>query len=244
MCDPYLPLPGIEEPSPDEWADSITIDKLPALPKRSGGYWAEPWCGILAVLGISAMLISLTSSVMVAGQGPNFTLAALLVPAIWTWASIAVACTAYIVLGRAGEITRSASTCFPIPTEVARCLASSESLGTLKNIDGKDGCTYCVRCLVWRPAPDASGRPHHCNTCQRCVTGFDHHCGVFGRCIVSGNMFCFYTVNIMFLLGAGTSMAALCLTPAVAEAGVSSQAEVWVTTSMAPPTGTAMLWVG
>jgi len=207
-CDPYLPLPGAEA-SLEEWEAAVPIRDLPPLPPRGVGYWAEPWCGIFTVLGISGLLVSLTTSIVATGGVTNPGMRNLLVGAIWSWAGIAVLGTAYIVLGRAGEIQRTKQTCYPIPGEVAQRLVSSESLSGMKNVSGPEGSTYCVRCLVWRPGAKPSDRGHHCNTCQRCVTGFDHHCGVFGRCIVNANMICFHLVIGMFFMGAATSMGAL-----------------------------------
>mmetsp|Transcript_16176 Transcript_16176/g.31633 ORF Transcript_16176/g.31633 Transcript_16176/m.31633 type:complete len:251 (-) Transcript_16176:124-876(-) len=202
--DPYLPLPAGTEASSQA---RIPIEKLPELPARGVGYWAEPWCGIFTVLVLSLLLVGLTTSVAAEGRKEvELATGRILVSAIWTWAAIAAACTAYIILGGAGEIKRSPETCYPIPDEVYEKLLTSQSLDSMRNVDGPQGSTYCVRCLVWRPPTKVAGRGHHCNTCQRCVTGFDHHCGVFGRCIVAGNMPCFYAVMAMFVLGSVTAM--------------------------------------
>merc|ERR1711972_247690 len=106
--------------------------------------------------------------------------------------------------GDNGEIKRAPSTCYPVPQEIARRLRSSESLRGMANGQGPNGRSYCVRCLVWRPGNSEGGESHHCNTCQRCVTGFDHHCGVFGRCITSHNLPCFYTMISMLFCGVVT----------------------------------------
>lgn len=204
--DPYIALPAGTEASVQANC-RIPIEKLPKMPDRGVGYWAEPWCGIFTVLVLSVLLVGLTTSVAAEGRKDSQQVTShLLVSAIWTWAAIAAACTAYIILGGAGELKRSPETCYPIPEEVAERLLTSKNFDGMRNVDGPGGSTYCIRCLVWRPPTKVAGRGHHCNTCQRCVTGFDHHCGVFGRCIVAANMPCFYAVMAMFVLGSVTAM--------------------------------------
>jgi hypothetical protein len=97
-----------------------------------------------------------------------------------------------VALQDPGVVKRSPETCFPLPPKVADLIeagATSEQIQQLGNLHGEKG-SFCVRCLVWRGGDNV--QPHHCSTCQRCVTHFDHHCGVFGRCIAGdglrGNM--------------------------------------------------------
>eukprot|EP00439_Symbiodinium_sp_Y106_P031005 s8783_g3.t1 len=100
-----------------------------------------------------------------------------------------------------------------LPANTARCYP----LDGLKNIPSRQDIphqdSYCVRCCLWRPRN--AGKVHHCNVCQRCVTGFDHHCGVFGRCIVRGNMPCFLANIGMMFAGMVTAMMALMSSGAV-----------------------------
>lgn len=130
---------------------------------------------------------------------------------IWAEAAAAVLSTLYILFAGAGVIKRRPSTCYPIPPEVEELLCSGQTTEGLDNIkgNGRTGMlngSYCVRCLVWRLEDQ---KAHHCNTCQRCVTGFDHHCGVFGRCIVAGNMMCFLCLIIMLFAGGITVLIAV-----------------------------------
>merc|ERR1712159_834688 len=128
-------------------------------------------------------------------------LAKILTGMIWTWAFLALGSMFFILCGRAGEIPRSSETCYPIPEEVAKRLMARKTLDGLRNIQGDEaGSSYCIRCLVWRRKSfgDTKSVLHHCQTCQRFVSGFDHHCGVFGRCIVAANMSCFVTMITMF----------------------------------------------
>jgi len=181
--------------STDGFPLEIPISELPKLPKRGMEYYTEPWCGIFIVSSLSISLTFVTTAVGL--RNPSSSVASVLgVGLIWTWALVAVVCTAYILFGRAGEIKRSPSTCYPIPQDVANALLANKTLELMDNVEGMDGASFCVRCLLWRPS-----KSHHCSTCQRCVTGFDHHCGVFGRCIVRGNMPCFVTLNLMMLAG-------------------------------------------
>merc|ERR1712107_858369 len=92
-----------------------------------------------------------------------------------------------------------------------RCQSLS---GINENIRGRNGASYCVRCLVWR-RDNEHGRAHHCQICQRCYSGFDHHCGVFGRCIVARNMPCFVMNLAMIVAGIlTTGMSMLATAPA------------------------------
>jgi len=195
-------LPGPSAPD-DEWERFMPIRDLPPLPARRCGYYVEPLTGVFVVTLISAMLVGLTVSVMPSGGSGDDALRISRI-LVWVWAIIAGHCVLYLLFGPNGEIRRSKQTCYPIPDEVARRLRKDESLLGLRNITGADGKSFCVRCFVWRPGT-SEGSGHHCDTCQRCVTGFDHHCGVFGRCITNGNMPCFYTMIAMFFAGAVTA---------------------------------------
>merc|ERR1712194_771580 len=112
-----------------------------------------------------------------------------------------------LLFGNPGVVRRSETTCYPIPQEVETRLSKGLPYDSLGNMPGKD-CSYCVRCLVWRPS-----HAHHCSTCQRCVHNFDHHCGVFGRCIAGqglrGNMKYFKTLISIGMMGGATALAAV-----------------------------------
>jgi len=208
-CSAEVPLPG-PDASAEEWASMFPLEQLPELPARSDDYSIEPWNGISVVAAMCAFLIVAThiSVREAASHGPSgwSNPATVVTTLIWTWAGTAVLCVIYLLFGSNGEVARSAETCYPVPEEVVRCWRASESLSGLRNIPGADGRTYCVRCLLWRPAPRVADFPgHHCNTCQRCVVDFDHHCGVFGRCITVKNMPCFYLLNFMAAAGLVTA---------------------------------------
>lgn len=196
----------------------IPIKKLPPLPNRSSEYWSEPQLGAGIVLGICTLFLAGTYGIDETFPLPWPQARHGVVTLMWAFSSIAILCVTYIFIGRAGQIRRSQSTCYPIPQEVESRLRKSESLEDLGNIlgleDSRTHGSYCVRCLVWRPpqvdpvTEKLLGGGHHCRVCQRCFRGFDHHCGVLGRCIVSGNLVCFWSVLLMLWAAVVT----LCLT--------------------------------
>lgn len=178
----------------------IPLQSLPPLPARESRYWYQPFTAVVAVGVLSAALVAATRSTAMDEHLPAVQLRAVLVPLIEACAAVAVICTAFVIFAGAGEVRRSAATCYPIPHAVASRLRLSEGLAGLDNLKGPDGSgtlgTYCVRCLVWRPpvhhpVTGEACKSHHCSICQRCVVGFDHHCDFFGRCIVAANMTCF-----------------------------------------------------
>jgi len=189
-------------------SESIPIDKLPPLPARGDGYWSEPIAGIFIVTCFSGVLVAMTFALCSESQS---IFGNILRAAISCEAAIAFASVAYLLFAGAGVVKRSAKTCYPIPPEVEMRLKAYRRLDTLTNIEGKDGTSYCVRCLVWRPSKKEDA--HHCSICQRCVTGFDHHCGVFGRCIVSANMPCFSALLVMMVMGILTTCVSVSMVP-------------------------------
>lgn len=196
------------------------LEGLPALPTRNPDFYMEPWCGVFLVCGISAVLVCFTAQAQTSPPpppdpgGPSEQaasmrhLASLALRAVMVWAAVALCSMLYLLFGRNGEIKRSSETCYPIPPEVVQRLSEAKSAGSMRNVRGQGGRTYCVRCLIWRPGPREGGPGHHCSTCQRCVTGFDHHCGVFGRCITAYNLPCFYLLPLMGLAGLLTAFGA------------------------------------
>ena len=187
-----------------EWEVFFPLSQLPPLHQRSFAYFVEPWTG-LCVTGVFCCIY--TSAVYSFTPPDDHYLSSFQRHArgmMLLWVSVAVASTVYLVFGGAGEIQRSATTCYPIPDVVLERLRRGEDLCGWDNLSGPTGSktlgSYCVRCLLWRP-PKNIAKPHHCDTCQRCVLHFDHHCGVFGRCIVRGNMPCYCTIIFMFFTG-------------------------------------------
>eukprot|EP00931_Biecheleriopsis_adriatica_P108326 TRINITY_DN82636_c0_g1_i1.p1 TRINITY_DN82636_c0_g1~~TRINITY_DN82636_c0_g1_i1.p1 ORF type:complete len:227 (+),score=26.93 TRINITY_DN82636_c0_g1_i1:70-750(+) len=203
----------------EEYAENerrFPIEDLPELPSRGAAFWTEPFMGICVVGVLCAILIAVTSGVSIGTEATQLGQLALIL--IWVEAGIAVFCTAYLLFADAGVIQRSEETCYPIPAEIEELLRQNLPIENRKNITGpSDSSTqgsYCVRCLLWRPRN--AGKVHHCNVCQRCVTGFDHHCGVFGRCIVAANMPCFMANIGMLFAGMITAMMAVMSSNAVA----------------------------
>lgn len=199
------------EAEPD-WPTVFPVWSLPPLPPRSAKYYMQPWLGISLVVVICSVLLGLGT--MAANSSPPVgqvaTLSWFLVYSGWLQSGIAAFCVAYLLFGNKGEIERRHHTCYPIPDSAAQSLLYGSPGHLKRNVDGINGNSYCVRCLVWRPGHINDGGPgHHCNTCQRCVVGFDHHCGVFGRCITSANMPCFYVMIAMLFTGIATT--GLCL---------------------------------
>ena len=175
---------------------TFRLSDLPPLPKPNlSEMRSQALCGNLLVLSLITIFCGLTNA-------------------------IALVCLLAIMWADPGTVRRSEATCFPVPDAVAEKLRRGESLATIGNIT-RDGRTYCVRCLVWRPNDGGrsggragSSLTHHCQTCNRCVTEFDHHCGVFGRCIAGkcefrGNMWAFRLILVMAASGAITCGAAV-----------------------------------
>jgi len=196
------------------------MHELPELPARGWAYWTEPFVGISVVGFFCLLFCSIVYAVTRHGTSDTELVRNIMRYLITSEAVIASGCVLYLLkFQNAGEIRRSRETCYPIPDEVAERLKEGRSLEGFHNISRIRGApaegTYCVRCLVWRP-PKAR-KPHHCNTCQRCVEEFDHHCGVFGRCIVDGNMTCFTTLITMLCVSIGTTMVAVVVSSAPVE---------------------------
>jgi len=198
-------------------SEEIPMHELPELPARGWAYWTEPLMGIAVVGFFCLLLCSIVYAVTQHGTNDTELARSIMRYLITLEAVIAGLCVLYLLnFQNAGEIRRSRETCYPIPDEVTERLKEGCSLEGLHNISRVRGDpakgTYCVRCLVWRPTKQQ--KPHHCNTCQRCVVEFDHHCGVFGRCIVDGNMTCFTTLITMLCVGIGTTMVAVVVSSA------------------------------
>lgn len=201
---PLLRIPTADA-SPDEWASVIPLSELPRMPGRGSGYYLEPICGVCLVCIICVTLVGITTSTAI-DQVNDKRIAWVLISLIWTWAALALGSMSFILFGNAGVVKRTPEVCYPIPEAVATRLIEGRSLDGMKNINGATrGSSYCVRCHLWRHKHNGDNH-HHCNTCQRCVTGFDHHCGVFGRCIVSANMPCFITLISMCFCGMVTTV--------------------------------------
>eukprot|EP00929_Paragymnodinium_shiwhaense_P116206 TRINITY_DN85538_c0_g1_i1.p1 TRINITY_DN85538_c0_g1~~TRINITY_DN85538_c0_g1_i1.p1 ORF type:complete len:217 (-),score=15.58 TRINITY_DN85538_c0_g1_i1:168-818(-) len=184
--------------------EELPLEKLPRLPVRSTAYFWEPVMGVSIVVILSGILIAVSYSML--GAGKESWIPKLSVALTVLCATVAWICTSRLVFGAApDEICRSTRSSYPIPADAAEKIMAGEHQ-TSRNVSGPTGSqtlgTYCMRCCVWRP-PSCSrkGIPHHCSTCQRCVTGFDHHCSLFGRCITNGNLFAFYLLVAMLPSG-------------------------------------------
>ena len=201
-------------------SDDFAWQKLPPLPAPKAHRRQEALCGTLVVLGIIVGCVSCTrkgTQLMLGGAEPRSRARVLaaraFMSAVLAEAAVALTCLAGLLFDDAGEVRRSAATCVPVPPAVAdRLRAGAGAHAITANIADEALGTYCVRCLVWRP-PNST--PHHCSTCQRCVTAFDHHCGVFGRCIAGeglrGNWKYFVTIISMGLGGMATGVGAIML---------------------------------
>lgn len=189
------------------WQQFFPLHLLPPLPGRGTGYWTEPWCGIVTVGLLCTVFVSGTMNL--ASSQPSEAYTSAYVNLIWLWATLAILSTSYIVFGGGGVINRSETNCYPIPDAVLKRLQKNEQQMTdmINIIDGQ--YSYCVRCFLWRK--DDFKKAHHCNTCQRCVRGFDHHCSVFGRCIAQANKLCF-VMNFFALFAAILTVGAACVT--------------------------------
>ena len=199
---------------------TFRLSDLPPLPKPNlSEMRSQALCGNLLVLSLITIFCGLTNAIALWGPSAHTGAAWWVVfVAIWGQTAVALVCLLAIMWADPGTVRRSEATCFPVPDAVAEKLRRGESLATIGNIT-RDGRTYCVRCLVWRPNDGGrsggragSSLTHHCQTCNRCVTEFDHHCGVFGRCIAgdgfAGNMGYFKTILSMAAAGAITCIAA------------------------------------
>lgn len=175
---------------------AITMDKLPPLPSRPCAYYLQPLIGILIVCGACSLLNSATVHGTVRHQ------------LVLLWSAVALACSMVLLFVEpSGQVHRSKLTCYPIPDEVVAALNTPRGTCGMSNIagpmDSRSLGTYCVRCLVWRPACGGDD-VHHCQVCQRCYVGYDHHCSLFGRCIAQGNFIFFYGMILMLPMGCAT----------------------------------------
>jgi len=191
--------------------DEMPLSSLPPMPSRGFGYHTEPILGCCLVTGLCGVLSMMSLHQAIELKDSYTAKACFLLVVIEVL--VAIWCVGRLLfMTPPDEIKRSAETCYPMPVEVAEGLRSNklDSLART-NIDGPAGSdrlgSYCVRCLVWRPPRKSeAGKGHHCNVCQRCVTGFDHHCNMFGRCIVNGNLTTFYLLIAMMPAGIVTSL--------------------------------------
>ena len=195
---------GNEEPITIIQQSSTTFhqwEQLPGLPRPHPNQREQVQRGVLLVLFATTLTVSLcevTTRLMSPGLATR-----LMASAVEVLAIVAILCFAFLCFSTAHLLPRTAQTANPIPPAVVEALARGKpSELPSRNLEGDDGRTYCVRCMVWRPAGVKS---HHCRVCNRCCVHFDHHCHILGRCIagsgVRGNLLPFRLLLVSTAVG-------------------------------------------
>ncbi|CAK0883344.1 unnamed protein product, partial [Prorocentrum cordatum] len=103
-----------------EWQAAFPLEGLPALPPRSGEFWAQRRRALLVVPSVSALLVFVTWQG--ARRVPDLELARALMALIWAEVAVAWASCACVLFVEAGQVRRGPGTCYPIPPAVAQQL--------------------------------------------------------------------------------------------------------------------------
>jgi hypothetical protein len=173
---------------------------LPRLPRPHPSQRRQEQLGT-AIVVVSAIIAStlceLLTRFVATGAAAHVT-----ATAVHGASVLAVICLSVILTSTSHTLCRAAQTTRPIPAEVLGALTGDRKMPK-RNIECDDGSTFCVRCLLWRPAGRAC---HHCSVCQRCIVDFDHHCHILGRCIagdgrVNGNLVSFRLLIVATAVG-------------------------------------------
>lgn len=169
--------------------ERIPIEEFPCMPVPDHITQGEELqCGMATICAICTGLVAV-AHLMLLFSKVSTPVTCVFLGLLWLNVLAAVVGLCGMMYTDPGEIKRNEENCYPMPPEVELRLRTGKSLTDMLNVkdgDGKEGRTYCVRCLVWRPNRP---RSHHCRTCGVCVSDFDHHCGFYGRCIAGKGYF-------------------------------------------------------
>ena len=180
----------------DEERSLLAEDLWPPMPTPDHARRCrESIRGTITVVCICAFSGGVAQWLASGGGAPALSeeVASWLATALWSEIIVAAVCLAGLRWSDPGVLRRDPWQ--QLPDDIAAKLLGCKPLPDENVRVG--GRTFCVRCLLWRPAlPSAAGlassaaggheqgpKVHHCSICQRCVSNFSHHCGFFGRCI-------------------------------------------------------------